>query len=238
MSLARGLAIYCNGVSLPLTDYSISAEAEELETTHLGLTNRTFVTGFMNGTLDITGIWDYDSTNLDEIHNILSAAIISRGENVVTISLGSFANGTPAFLLNSIENSNNMNADNGALIIMDASFRATTGINFGKAFFNAEVDTTTTNGTSIDNAAATANGGFFQIHYQNGAGTEDLTAKVQHSTDNSVWVDLGTITLSNLTGFGASSLEIAAATTVHRYARAQIAVAQGALNVQAAFARR
>jgi hypothetical protein len=238
MALARGLAIYCNGVSLPLTDFSVTAEAEELETTHLGLTARTFVTGFMSGTLGITGIWDYDQTNADEIHNILSAAMTGRTENVVTVALGTFTSGTDAHLLNCVETSNTLDAESGQLIQMSADFRATTGVNFGKCLFNAEVDTTTTNGTSIDGAAATSNGGLFQVHYQNGAGTEDLTAKIQHSTDNSVWADLGTITVSNITGFGASSSEIARGTTVNRYIRAQIAVAQGALNVQAAFARR
>jgi hypothetical protein len=126
----------------------------------------------------------------------------------------------------------------GQAISNNFNLESNNGINFGKWMFNAEVDTTTTNGTSVDNAASTANGGLFQVHYQNGAGTEDLTAKIQHSTDNSVWADLGTITVSNITGFGASSLAIAAGTTVNRYTRAQIAVASGALNVQAAFARR
>lgn len=236
--IARGIYVYCNGVSLPLTDYSVSAEAEELETTNLNNTARSYITGFMNGSLDLSGVWDYDQTNLNKLHNILTSAMVGRTENIVTISLGTFASGTTAILLNAIETSNDLDAEATTLIIMQASFRATSGIGFGKALFNAEVDTTTTDGTSVDNAAASANGGLFQVHYQNGAGTEDLTAKIQHSTNNSTWVDLGTITVNNITGFGASSLDIAAGTTVNRYIRAQIGVAQGALNVQAAFARR
>lgn len=241
MALAKSQNFYCNGIDLAanaIKEYTATADREELDTTTLGSSMRSYVAGFQTGNLNATGVWQYDQTNADEIHNIFSGAMTTGSEAVITATLATAAVGVDTIMMNAVETSFGIETPLGQLIMVTADFRATTGLNFGKWLFNAEVDTTTTNGTSVDNGSATTNGGLFQVHYQSGAGTEDLTAKIQHSTDNSTWADLGTITLSNLSGFGASSLEVAASTTVNRYIRAQIAVAQGALTVQAAFARR
>lgn len=241
MALAKSLSFYFNGIDLApmaIKDFEASGEKEELDTTTLGDSARAYVTGFQAGSLSASGVWAFDQTNLDEIHNLFSTAFTTGNEGVLTATLATAAVGVDCVMMNVVETSYGIETPLGALIMCSADFRATTGFGFGKWLFNAEVDTTTTNGTGVDKGSATTNGGLFHVHWQNGAGTEDLTAKIQHSTDNVTFADLGTITQSNLTGFGAASLEIAAGTTVNRYVRAQIAVAQGALNVQAAFARR
>jgi hypothetical protein len=240
MAIAKNLSFYMNGVSLAeaINSFSPDATVEIIDATAIAHTYRVKEIGFKNGMMSGSGYFKYDQTNLDEIHNVMSAAFAAGTESVVTASLEALAVGGVAIMLNPTQQSYSITTPLGQAISNNFNLESNNGINFGKWMFNAEVDTTTTNGTSVDNAAATANGGLFQVHYQNGAGAEDLTAKIQHSTDNSVWADLGTITVSNITGFGASSLAIAAGTTVNRYTRAQIAVASGALNVQAAFARR
>lgn len=241
MALAKNLSFYFNGIDLApmaIKDFDAAAEAEELDTTTIGDSVRSWVTSFKTGTVSANGVWDHNGTDLDEIHNLFSSAFATGTEGVLSATLAAAAVNVPTLMLNTVETSYGIETPLGQLIMANANFRATTGVCFGRWLFNAEVDTTTTAGTTVDGTTATANGGLFHVHYQNGAGTEDLTAKIQHSTNDSVWTDLGTITLTNLTGFGASSLEVAAGTTVNRYVRAQIQVAQGALNVQAAFARR
>lgn len=94
----------------------------------------------------------------------------------------------------------------------------------------------TTNSTSVDNLASSANGGAATIHCTLVSGGGNLVAKIQHSTDNSVWADL--ITFTTLTAAGAERKEVAAGTTVNRYTRATGTATTGTYTWQANFARR
>jgi hypothetical protein len=69
-------------------------------------------------------------------------------------------------------------------------------------------------GTSVDNAASSANGGRGNLHVT--AATGSGTVKVQHSTDNAVWADLVTFTAA--TGATSETKEVTG--TVNRYLRA------------------
>lgn len=93
-------------------------------------------------------------------------------------------------------------------------------LEFVSALANMAARTASGNGTSLDNAAGTTNGGVAYLTVPTVSGTTpSATVKVQHSTDNSSWSDLGTFTA--VTASGASQrLLIAAGTTVHRYTRA------------------
>lgn len=72
----------------------------------------------------------------------------------------------------------------------------------------------TANGTSVDNAASSANGYRANLHVTAATGTGG-TIKVQHSVDNSTWVDLATFTAAT----AATSETKAATGTVNRYVR-------------------
>ena len=75
-------------------------------------------------------------------------------------------------------------------------------------------DSTSTNSASVDNGASSANGGRANLHVTAVSGTGG-TIKVQHSADNSTWVDLVTFTAST-----AASCQSSAVTgTVNRYLR-------------------
>jgi len=76
-------------------------------------------------------------------------------------------------------------------------------------------DSTSTNGTSVDNAASSANGGRSNLHVTAVTGTGG-TVKIQHSTNNSTWVDLVTFTAST----AASCQTLTVTGTVNRYLRA------------------
>jgi hypothetical protein len=77
--------------------------------------------------------------------------------------------------------------------------------------------TTATNGTSVDNAASTANGMRANLHVTAVTGTGG-TVKVQHSSDNSTWVDFHTFTAAT----AATSQTKTATGTVNRYLRSVI----------------
>lgn len=72
---------------------------------------------------------------------------------------------------------------------------------------------------STDNAALTANGGAGMLHVTTATGTSpQLIVKIQHSVDDSVWVDL--LTFASTATPTSEFKEVAAGTTVNRYTRA------------------
>jgi hypothetical protein len=69
-----------------------------------------------------------------------------------------------------------------------------------------EAETTTFDGTSVDNGASSAFGGVGHIHVTAFSGTS-ATVKIQDSANDSSWADL--ITFANVTGVGAERLLVA-----------------------------
>jgi hypothetical protein len=238
MAVAKGLSFYANGVNLAgaFTQFDAQAEREELDATVLSNTSRAYQLAFKSGMLSASGLFVYDQTNADEIHNIMSAAFAAGSSVICDASLETLAIGGVAILLDGIVTSYGIETPLGQLITVSANLRSTTGLNFGKWHFNSAVNNTTSNGTSIDNSASSSNGGIFHVQVQNPSGLAG-SCKIQHSTDGSTWADLGTVTLTAAL-LEALSLEIAAGTTVNRYTRAQPTATGGSITFQAAFARR
>jgi hypothetical protein len=96
-------------------------------------------------------------------------------------------------------------------------------------------ETGTTASSSVDNAASSANGGVAQQHTTAFSGTS-CTPKVQHSTDNSVWVDL--VSFAAISAVGSERVEVAAGTTVNRYLRETRTGTFTSITFSASFARR
>lgn len=121
---------------------------------------------------------------------------------------------------------------------VSASFESTTGLELTKVLVPLGAITTTTDGTTHDGAAASANGGVGFLQITDYTGLTSVTVKIQHSTDDSIWADLATFTA--VTAANASErIEVAAGTTVHRYTRAVVTCAgAGSANVFAAFGRK
>lgn len=243
MSLAKGLSVYMNGVSLGCALQSLDATAttDSIDSTTLCRTARTYVQGIKNGTASASGIWDYDSTNLDEIHDVFKAAYTAGTENVVTATLAALAVGVDAIMLNSVQSSYNIDVQNAALIMCTADFQATSGINYGKILFSGLVNNTSTNGTAVDGGATSSNGGLLQYHIQNPSQLAG-SVKLQHTDDISgtpTWVDVtgGTLTFSaSGNKFAAGYAEVSG--TIEQYVRVICTATSGSITFQAAFARR
>ena len=235
MAIAQGLSIYVNGFNLgcAFKEFSPTAEVEVLDSTTLCRTSRTYAQGFKMGNATASGIWDYDQTNADEIHNILTSAFENGTENIITSSLATLAVGGDAIMMNAIETSWAINPELGQLIMCNADFQANNGVYFGKWIFSNSVASTTTNGAGQDNAASSANGGFVQVHYQASTASAG-TMILQHSTDNSSWADLATISLSGTTDSDSAFVS----GTVNRYVRARCTATGGTATFQVAFVRR
>lgn len=239
MAIAQNISFFANGYNLApaLKSYSVSLGLEEVDASVLAVNYRSYEAGFASGTLSASGIFDSDGTDLDEIHDVLSAAFTDRDTVSVMTSLGTLAVGGDVFLMNACETQYDVDVPLGQLIMSNVEMRSKTGLDFGKCLASVQLNSGTTNGTAVDNAAASSNGGLFQVHLQNDDAT-DCDFTLQHSTDNSVWVDLATVTnLSDANSFGYAT--VAAGTTVSRYIRLKSVITGGNTTlVSAGFARR
>lgn len=240
MAVAKSDTILVDGhnVAGALKEFTAQANVEELDATVLSSTYRAYEPGFRTGSLDASGVYDSDPTNLDEIHDILGAAFNAGTAQVVTASLGNYAVGVDVIMLNGCVVKYDIPIPLGQLIMSNASFRATDGVNFGKWLISAVLAAGTTNGTAVDNGAATANGGMLHVHLHNDDAS-DVDVKVQHSTTGvGSWVDLTNV--DNLSSVHTSgSAVVAKGTAVSRYLRAVVVVTGGdTFLVSAAFARR
>ncbi len=238
MALAKGLAFYMNGVALSCALQSVdaTAETEALDSTTLCQTARTYATGLKTGSVSASGLWDYDSTDVNKIHNVFEQAYTNASNNIVTATLASLAFDADALLFNATQTSYNVEVATGQLVIVSADFQTQSGVNFGKIIFSADVDDTTTNGTSKDFGASSTGGALFQVHIDNP--TQDTgNVKLQHSTNDSTWTDVATL---NLTGakLEALSYEVPKGTTLNRYVRASCTADNEEINFVAAVARR
>lgn len=107
--------------------------------------------------------------------------------------------------------------------IIETSFEAEsqTGLDLGVILTPLGAFTGTGTQTSVDGAAATANGGAAYIACTAYTGGGSCTVKVQHSSDDAAWSDLATftaVTAANTT----ERVVVAEGTTVNRYLRANI----------------
>lgn len=241
MSVGRSDLILHNGYNLACALKSIEAksEREKLDATVLCSSNRVYEGGFQTGTVSANGVYDSDTTNEDKLTDVISNAFSSGDEQVVSIGNGLFAVGKPAYLFDGCVADWDLPINVGQLIFTNANWTSNNGMMRGRWLMSQQIDAGTVNGTSVDNGAATTNGGLFQVHLENAAvgGATDVDVKLQHSTDDSTWVDLTAVNNLSAT-HDAGSVRVAAGTTVRRYTRAVPTVTGGdTVLVSAAFAR-
>jgi hypothetical protein len=199
-----------------LTDYIQDVKASDdvgfADITTLGHTAKVVSVTISDGKLTINGIWEGAA---NAIHDILTAAKRSAGEVLTFCPMG-YTVGYPAILLKSRQTNYEKGGSVNDVVKFTAAFQADGGIDDGVLLHGNTAETATVNGTAVDNAAATSNGGVIHANVTTFTGT-NCTIKIQHSTNNSVWADLATLT--DFTAVGSLRAIVAAGTTVNRYLR-------------------
>lgn len=228
---STGVLINATDFTAYLNESSASGEIDATETTTFGQGSKTYLVGLADGKVSFSGLFDGGTNAQDQLTATMRANAISTGVDVVT----TYAPEGNVFgkrctiaqgVLTSYEISGAV-AD-----VNEAKYEVQTdgGLDSGLILAAAtSVSTaTTTNGTAIDNAASSASGATAVLHVTANANAGATTFKVQHSVDNSVWVDL--ITFTSVTASTTSFQRGIAAGTVNRYLRAQATTA-GAGNI-------
>jgi hypothetical protein len=206
-------------LSLYLRQASPSLDIELLEATPFQATggDKVFITGFRDGKLSLEGFFESHAVTVDAIDDIFNAVLGSEIKQIVMVSPeGALALGNRCFLMEADTVNYAVSSPATGLIMSNANLQSSSGVGHGKILQPTAALTTTGNGIGVDNGAATTKGGAGHLHITAASGTTPtITGKIQHSVDNSVWVDLITFAAANAAAF--ERVEVTGA--VNRYLR-------------------
>lgn len=220
-----------------------SAMAEAVETTTFGSANKTYAVGMKDGTVSFEGLWSgvLDTEGSDAV---LHTAIASTTKKIITVATEGATIGRRCKLVNTDETSYEIKAAVADMVTISAEAQASGtvgGLDGGVLLAASQTVTATVANSSVDNAAATSNGGVAHLHVTTNTRNGAITVKVQHSSNGSTWADLTTFTATTSATTTSERIEVAAGTSVNRYLRANVsgfAGSTGSAIITVGFARR
>lgn len=173
----------------------------------------------------------FDPTVLDPE---LATLRTQSGLSIVSIAYAGFALGNPVNTFSHLESKYNITSPMDKVAKVDGEQQVSGALTTGVALDAFASQSSTGTGTSVNQLAASTNGGYGQLHVTSGSGS--LTVTIQHSTNNSTWVTLVSFTAA--TGPGAQRIQVAAGTTVNQWLREIWTVGSGGpFTFTASFAR-
>ncbi|ASR84150.1 major tail protein [Arthrobacter phage Wheelbite] len=232
-----GLIYRAIDLSLFLQSISTARTVETNETTGFGLNDKTYVPGIADGTASASGLWDGSLKAIDEEMNL---GLNTDTDDILTFHIGSGAVGSQVRMAGVLTSGYSVEAAPGDLVSCKTDFTLDGGIFTGRLLHKSSLTATTTT-AAVDHGAAfptDASGAFVHIHVLANTRSTAVTIKLQHSVDNSVWVDLAPTATINAGLTPAVRLDIAG--TTNRYVRAVITptAGTGAIYPVVAFARK
>lgn len=229
--------------AFPLSAYATSVEPTlsraVIDRTSLADDNFVFIPGMTMSALTVSTM--LDSTTSAGSYWATLTGFYSAGTLVpITVSPSGISVNSPTFMAEGYMTTMTGGSEVAAGVDSDLTFTTTGPADSGRNLLAHAALTSTTNGTSVDNAASSANGGVAHLHVTAVSGTTPtLDVIIEHSSNNSTWTTLGTFTQVTTTT-ASQRLVIAAGTTVNRYLRAKATIAgtNPSYTVSVAFARR
>jgi hypothetical protein len=233
--------VYVNGYDLTgfLDKISSAATADKIENTRFGQNSKNYKAGgLVDATVSAEGYFEAETSGdtVPKSHEILHGALAADSDWTYIPAGDSFA--ADALCSEGVDVDYEITAELGALERVKASAQASTGQEVAKVLHPLAAETTTGNGSDLDNGAvpgATSNGGAGYLHVTD-IDAGNVVVKVQESPDGTTWTDLATFVAA--TAVGSQRVEVAGA--VDRHLRALHTLAGGATTVSyhLAFARR
>jgi hypothetical protein len=210
-----GIIIEQFDISSDLTEIQPSAQVDALEATTFGNTGHRHAIGLRDGGIQINGLYNDGASG---IYTLLNSIFQASTPKIATAHPLGTALGSPAELCYADLTTFAKPIKYADLISISAYLKAAqNGIDFGVWLHALAAETTSTNGSSHNNSAGTAGGGVVTLHVTAISGGSTVTIKVQHSVNNSTWVDL--VTFTDVTAVGAQRTEIASGNTIRQYTR-------------------
>lgn len=225
VSHGRAATIFANGFNLStyLNTVTLTGTADSAETSTFGTTSKSYIPGLLDGTLSLGGFYD-GATNADV--DIINAALGNTTFADVTHFPQGDTFGNDGWGFSAFSTSLAMDTNLGGAAAISADLQSSVGAELLYSLHALGAETTATNSISVDNTASSATGGVGYLHVTAFTGT-DLTIKVQHSTDDAIWVDLLTFTAVAAANAHQRVRTAALTTTVNRYTRSIWATSGG-----------
>lgn len=216
-----------------LNSVTASNEVETPETTTFGSAARSFIVGHKDGSVSFEGLFEGGTTS--GVDYILHTEI-GTGP-IMSVSGDGAGVGRRAILLDAKSTSYEVSSPLTEVVAISGEAIADGGLDYGVWLACQSAITTTLTGTSVDNAASSANGGVAHLHITANSNSGTTVAKIQGSANNSTWADLVTFTTVAI-GTKATQRSTVSG-SVPRYLRALVTPAgAGSLTVSIAFSRR
>jgi RNase P/RNase MRP subunit POP5 len=216
-------------------EISSAQKSDTAETTAFGATAKSFVVGFPDGSISLKGMWDGAVGAVDAY---LSDAVGNSTDGVCSYGVGGPTFGARMRLLLSIGTEYETTVPVADVVSITGTISADGTIEPGQwLVVNSSLSTATT-GAAIDNLGGTGNGAVAHLHVTANNRNGTAVVKVQHSTDNTTFVDL--MTFTTIPTATTTSQRLAVTGAVNRYLRAVTTPAgsTGALTVSVGIARR
>lgn len=216
-----------------LRQLGIDHTVDMVDVTTLCVNARDYLEGQEAGTFSFGGLVD---TVLTDLWTPLNALRQDDTDDAVSVAPNGYAIGQQMWIAEANLTQLEYATPVGDAVTFTAGFQTNGRPDLGVSLHDVvAAETAGGNGSSVDNAALSSNGGAAVLHVTGFTGTS-VTVKVQHSTNNSTWVDLVTFTAA--TAAGGQHIEVAAGTTVNRYLRATWSGTFSSARFAVGFARR
>lgn len=218
--------------SAHITGYTVTHSREMSTVTALTDTGYKSIPGVLSGSMSFRGLFDSAAGSLYEE---VVANVGTDDSLLWSVFPDGYAIGKPAIMAVSDPQGFEIPASVSEAVSMTIDAMPDDGVDMGVSLHALGAETADSNGTSVDNAASSSNGGVATLHLTAYSGLTDIVIKVQHSTDDSNWSDLITFT----TATAVTKERKTVTGTVNRYVRCLWDVTgTGSATFVTAFARR
>ena len=149
------------------------------------------------------------------VDDVLSDAL-NTGANVLTVAM-SRAEGDDCHVVEVIDEKFAQSSSINGLVRCSGSFQANGDLNLGALLHEPTEETASGNGSAINSAGETTDGGVAHLHLTAHAGTGNVTVTIEDSANGTTgWATIGTFAAFGVVG----SERLAIAGTVRQYTRA------------------
>lgn len=188
----------------------VSSPIDMADSTVYGLESRTFEPGMSGGSFTFEGVWSVAEDP------VIDATLGTAAGQVLTVCrTGSLAVGQRVDAATIRASNHAISSPVGDIVSLAWEAQADGGIDESISLHALTAEVAGGNSASVDNGASSPDGLAATLHVTAFTGT-DITVKIQHSTDDSVWVDLLTFTAAT----GPTAERKTVAGTVNQYIRA------------------
>ena len=219
--------VLLNGTDMSpfLNEATQTQEIETAETTTFADSDKTYITGLADGTISTSGLFDSTAG----ASNAILTGAIGQEDNTFTVLPEGATAGAQSIIVSSPV---------GDVVAISAEVQADGGLFSGRALNGFTNTGTSASLASVDYGGSSGNGALFNLHASANTRDGNSTVKVQHSADNTTFVDL--VTFTAVSASTTSGESITSSGTVNQYLRAvhTLAGASGSITYHVSAARR